>query len=186
MKRIVAVIWVFVMVISLFGCKDKSSKSSAPAIHLTVISPTTGKVISERDISTEGDSDNNLRQALGMPTKEEEAKVAQYLSAEQLTRFHAIDCVYIKKHGSSAFTDFEAKMWTGINYNGVLIPALEYLPNGMVKTIVRDISSPDEHKYRIVYFGAENVTINKKETEWYREKNEFGAEVPELCPLPAD
>ncbi|MBN1325920.1 hypothetical protein JW977_02985 [Candidatus Falkowbacteria bacterium] len=185
MKRMFVIIGVCVMAVFSLGCERKP-KADESAIHLTVISPTTGKITVEKDISLQGDVDNNIRQALNMPTKEEEAKVAQYLTRDLLLQVHVADCVYIKKHGSSAFIDSEAKMWIGINYNGVFLPVTDYFSNGMVRAVVKDIpvDASSRKLYRIVYFFAKDVTTDKKETEWYQEGRNFEAEIPELCPLP--
>jgi len=196
MKGKVMVLLVCLSVILLAGCQEKSNAPSPTApensIQLKVIKPGTGEVTIDKNISMDGDLDNNIRQALGMPTKEEEAAATQYLSAAQILDVEVIDCVYIKKYSSSAYTDPEAKMWTGTNYHGVFIPVLEYLPNGLAKTIVRDIPLNEagaKKRYKVVYFWQRNLTANKNESEWYQRNQgeaEFSEEVPELCSLVND
>lgn len=205
MRKIIILVFACLLAAVLFNCQEKVSplEEGGSVVHLKVISPTTGKVTLEKDVPLNGDTENNLRQAIGMPTREEEAKVATYLTKGQVLQLEVLNCVYIKKYGSSAFFDPEATMWTGVNYHGSFIPALEYFPTGTVKSVVRDIPVPSvfgdapggngffasKNSYRIVYFFEENIASNKHETEWYQRNQgryKFEAEVPELCPLPPD
>jgi hypothetical protein len=161
--------------------------------HLVVVSPTTGKVTVDKEVSLDGMEDQ-VRAAFGGPSVAEEKETKQYMTRADVMKFKGkVKCWYLVTFNTGARLDPDGKMWDGVSYDAFVAPVLEELPNGFFKTVkpANEYDSKERaaaKDYVVIYFKSDRFNTNWRHTDWVTSDvtdQRYGdSDVPELCPTP--
>lgn len=171
---------VILLTMVIFFLSERNTSTERKEMKVVVATPEGARqaTISGED---ESDLDDNFRRAFRIPSKDEEAKVMTRLSKKEVLRQATKGTVYIKRWNVPAYYDPECRSWNGIAYDGGIFPVIARLPQGVIKAVMKSRKGGD---FTVIYFAAEDVTTNPKDTDWYRDAGSYDVkpEVPELCP----
>lgn len=114
-------------------------------------------------ITSKNDTEELTREMLGMAPKAETEAVTEYISLTE-ARKRLLWRGYVKVANTPSFLDPEGKIWTGIAHDRGIFAVLEELPNGFLKTVIKE--DAPEGMYTVVYFREGHLTSEWRDT-WY-------------------